>query len=122
MPDPNTCVTLNTQGNEPNVISTLVTDIVLLLIMLIGLYRLQCHGGGTFRLGRLLWKQVKLYLAMVLVLSLFTYVFSVPKGVIWLLVAAIAEIPPVVSLRIFFYVSFTSPLLASGIYLFEYKW
>jgi len=97
MPGPNICVTLNTQDNEPNIISTLVADIVLLLIMLLGLHRLYGHGGGTFRLGRLLWKQVRFYLSMVLTLLSFTHVFSVPKGVIWLLVAAIAEIPPVVS-------------------------
>jgi len=38
-----------------------VTDIVLLLIMLVGLLRLRCGDGGTFGLGRLaqlLWKQV----------------------------------------------------------------
>jgi len=97
MPDSNICMTLNTQGNKTNFISILVTDIVLLLIMLVGLHRLHCHGGGTFRLGRVLWKQVRFYLGVVLILSSFTHVLSIPKGVIWLLVAAIAEIPPVVS-------------------------
>jgi hypothetical protein len=36
----------------------------------------------------------------VLILSSSTHVLSIPKGVIWLLVAAIAEIPPVVSRHI----------------------
>jgi hypothetical protein len=34
------------------------TDFVLLVIMLFGLLRLRRRGGGTFGLGRLLWKQV----------------------------------------------------------------
>jgi len=36
----------------------LVTDIALLLIMLVGLLRLRLHGGGTFGLAQLLWRQV----------------------------------------------------------------
>jgi hypothetical protein len=37
-----------------------VTDIILLLIMFVGLLRLRRrHGGGTFGLARLLWKQVR---------------------------------------------------------------
>ena len=40
-------------------IAVLITDVILLLIVLIGLLRL--HGsGGSFALGRLLWKQVGL--------------------------------------------------------------
>lgn len=35
-----------------------VTDIALLLIMLVGLFRLRCHGGGTFGLAQVLWRQV----------------------------------------------------------------
>ncbi|KAI0281717.1 hypothetical protein BC826DRAFT_350416 [Russula brevipes] len=38
-------------------ISTLATDIVLLLIMLVGLLRLRVQGAGTLSLGQLLWKQ-----------------------------------------------------------------
>jgi hypothetical protein len=97
MPDLKLCMTLNILGNKANIISTLVADIVLLLIMLLGLHRLHCHGGGTFRLGRVLRKQVRFYLGVVLILSSSTHVPSIPKAVIWLLVAAIAEIPPVVS-------------------------
>jgi hypothetical protein len=44
--------------NVPTFISMMVTDIILLLIMLIGLLRLRRDGGGTFGLGQLLWKQV----------------------------------------------------------------
>ena len=37
----------------------LITDVVLLLTMFVGLLRLRRRGGGTFELGRLLWKQVR---------------------------------------------------------------
>jgi hypothetical protein len=45
-----------------NVLVTLVTDIILLLIMFFGLLRLGFHERGAFGLGRLLWKQVILLL------------------------------------------------------------
>jgi hypothetical protein len=35
-----------------------ITVIALLLIMLFGLIRLGYHGGGTFGVAHLLWKQV----------------------------------------------------------------
>jgi hypothetical protein len=35
-----------------------VTDIALLLTMLVGLLHLRCHGGGSFGIAQLLWKQV----------------------------------------------------------------
>jgi hypothetical protein len=49
---------LNTEDNKPNIIVALVTDIVLLLVVLIGLFRLLRDSGGSFDLGRFLWKQV----------------------------------------------------------------
>jgi hypothetical protein len=53
------CVTINTDnGSKPSIISILVTDIVLIFIMLLGLFRLRYHGGGAFRLCQFLWKQV----------------------------------------------------------------
>ncbi|KAH9992062.1 hypothetical protein BJV77DRAFT_1004422 [Russula vinacea] len=67
------CIVPNTEANKPNIIVTLITDFVLLLVMLIGLFRLL-RGSGSFALGYLLWKQ----------------------GVIWLLIATIAEVPPTV--------------------------
>jgi hypothetical protein len=39
-------------------INLLVTDIVLLIIMLLGLLRLRMSGCGTLYLTHLLWKQV----------------------------------------------------------------
>ena len=49
---------LNTEDNKPNIIITLVADIVLLIVVLIGLFRLLHDSSGSFGLGRLLWKQV----------------------------------------------------------------
>jgi len=57
-----------------NLITTLIIDVTLLLIMLVGLLRLGFHERGVYGLGRLMWKQ----------------------GLIWLFLATIAEIPPVV--------------------------
>ena len=53
------CVTINTPSNTAALISMAVTDIILLLIMLVGLLRLGGHRGGTFGLAHLLWKQVQ---------------------------------------------------------------
>jgi hypothetical protein len=39
-------------------ISMVATDIVLLLIMLVGLLRMRYSDGSTFGLAQLLWKQV----------------------------------------------------------------
>ena len=36
----------------------LVTDIALLLMMLVGLYRLRFHGDDVFGLAQYFWKQV----------------------------------------------------------------
>ncbi|KAI0278276.1 hypothetical protein BGY98DRAFT_1096840 [Russula aff. rugulosa BPL654] len=69
------CVVDNLHISVLNILVTLATDISLLLIMFFGLLRLGFHERGAFGLGRLLWKQ----------------------GVIWLLVATIAEVPPAVS-------------------------
>jgi hypothetical protein len=86
---------LNTEKNKPSIIATLITDIILLLIVLIGLLRLLRDCGGSFALGRLLWKQVGSGRSHFSVCQ-FTYLFPLPKGVIWLLIATVAEVPPMV--------------------------
>ncbi|KAH9956525.1 hypothetical protein BC827DRAFT_752812 [Russula dissimulans] len=74
-PDESTCSVLNIESNKSNVIVTFSTDIVLLVIMLIGLLRLGFHERSTFGgIGHLLWRQ----------------------GLIWLLIATLAEVPPAV--------------------------
>lgn len=49
---------LGVETSKPNIIITLVTDIVLLLIMLVGLLYMGLGDGGKLDIGRLLWKQV----------------------------------------------------------------
>ncbi|KAH9984717.1 hypothetical protein BJV77DRAFT_952471, partial [Russula vinacea] len=70
-PEANTCVLPNLETTRPNIIASLVTDVLLLVIMLVGLLRARI-GAGAFGLGRILWKQ----------------------GLVWLLLATIAELPP----------------------------
>jgi len=54
-----TCVIDNIEGTRLTMITTLITDIVLLLIMLIGLLRLGfSERGGVLGMGRLMWRQV----------------------------------------------------------------
>jgi len=74
IPEVQICVISDTERSKPTIIVTLITDVILLVIMLVGLIRIRQYGGGAFGLGRLLWKQ----------------------GVIWLLLATIAEVPPTV--------------------------
>jgi len=47
------------ESNKPTMIVILATDVILLLTMFVGLIRLLGRGGGTFELGRLLWRQVR---------------------------------------------------------------
>ncbi|KAH9967689.1 hypothetical protein BJV74DRAFT_868934 [Russula compacta] len=68
------CMALNIESTKPNIIVTLITDITLLTVMLLGLLRIRSDGGGRFGLGGLLWRQ----------------------GVIWILLASIAELPTAV--------------------------
>lgn len=42
-------------------IAMLATDLILFFIMLSGLLRLRHESGGVLDLGRLLWKQVRLF-------------------------------------------------------------
>jgi len=58
IPERRKCGARNIESSKLNIIVTLITDITLLLIMLVGLLRLRRYGAGTFGLGRLLWKQV----------------------------------------------------------------
>jgi hypothetical protein len=52
----------NVQKSKHPVIANLVSDIILLLIMLVGLLRMRIHGAGTLHMGRFLWKQVRWWL------------------------------------------------------------
>jgi len=73
-PEANTCALLNLESTKPSIFASLSTDIFLLLIMLVGLFNQDLVSGNAFGLGRTLWKQ----------------------GLVWLLIATAAEVPPTV--------------------------
>ena len=50
---------VNFDSTKLTVVSSLVTDVALLLIMLTGLLRLRLKAGGALSLGRILWNQVQ---------------------------------------------------------------
>jgi len=70
------CLPRNAETSKLGTTSTFVTDIVLLLIMLVGLLRLRVQGAGALSLGQLLWKQ----------------------GIIWFLIATAAGALPTIFL------------------------
>ena len=49
----------NVGTNRLSAIAILFTDVVLLIIMLIGLLRMRLESGGALRFGRILWNQVR---------------------------------------------------------------
>jgi hypothetical protein len=60
-PEQSTCAVINFESSKGQltVVMTLITDVLLLLIMLIGLLRMRLEAGGALSLGRILWKQVQ---------------------------------------------------------------
>ncbi|KAH9993516.1 hypothetical protein BJV74DRAFT_884378 [Russula compacta] len=68
------CIEFNMESTKPNILVTLASDITLLLVMLVGLLRVRYRGDGAFGIASFLWKQ----------------------GLIWLLLATLAEVPPAV--------------------------
>jgi len=48
----------NTKDSTANMVATFISDIILLVIALVGLLNLRRESGGSFPLGRLLWTQV----------------------------------------------------------------
>ncbi|KAF8492450.1 hypothetical protein F5888DRAFT_1731167 [Russula emetica] len=76
-PTAQACVILNNEEIKPTFIISLITNTILLVTMLVGLFRLLISSSSAFGLGRLLWKQ----------------------GVIWLLIATVAGVPPTASIH-----------------------
>jgi hypothetical protein len=68
------CKALSVQAIKIAMIVSFLTDVFLLIIMLVGLFRLDCHRHGALATGRFLWNQC----------------------VIWLLLATVAGVVPVV--------------------------
>ena len=58
IPEVGGCGITNIHITKLYVITTLITDIALLLIMLIGLLRLGFNEPGIFGMGYLMWRQV----------------------------------------------------------------
>ena len=98
------CIVTNIGVCKVSMLSNLLTDTLLLLFMLAGLLRLRRGGGGTYGLWRLLWKQVNIGGSRWLCYWP-TDTFDVHEGVVWFVVAAVAELPPTVSLASFMYPS-----------------
>ena len=91
---------LNTDSSKYNIVATLATDVILLLIMLAGLFRIRLQRGSMSGLGLLLWKQVGWWRFSLIGCSLLTNVMFVLKGIIWILLAVAAEVPAAVRLCI----------------------
>jgi hypothetical protein len=53
------CVSLHTENSVESLVNLLVTDVVLLLIMLVGLLRIRLGGSSAYGMTQLLWKQVE---------------------------------------------------------------
>ncbi|KAI0275787.1 hypothetical protein BGY98DRAFT_37119 [Russula aff. rugulosa BPL654] len=79
-----TCAVRNSEEIKPALITTLITDIILLVTMLVGLFRLFIDNNCAFGVGRLLWKQ----------------------AIIWLLISTVAGAPPTV----FIFLNLNGPL------------
>ncbi|KAI0063374.1 hypothetical protein BV25DRAFT_1802135, partial [Artomyces pyxidatus] len=74
VPASGSCAVLHSNNSRNNIAVTLTTDVVLLSTMLAGLLIVRKDGAASFGIWRMLYKQ----------------------GLIWLLLATIAEVPPVV--------------------------
>ena len=70
------CVVDNISGTRLNMIATLITDIVLLLLMLIGLLRLGFYKRDALDLGRLMWRQVGVFALFLIVVFLIRSPFA----------------------------------------------
>jgi hypothetical protein len=64
LPQQDHCMVPNSESGKLNIIVTLVTDAILLLIMLVGLLRIRRYGGSTSCLAHFMWKQVCLSVAI----------------------------------------------------------
>ncbi|KAH9985894.1 hypothetical protein BJV74DRAFT_548942 [Russula compacta] len=74
VPGQQSYIVYNIETSKLSIITTLITDVALLFIVLVGLFRMRLQDGGPFGIGRLLWTQ----------------------GVIWFVLTAAAGVPPVV--------------------------
>jgi hypothetical protein len=62
-------LTVTTEIRVLGLIPAIFADLVLILIMLVGLLLLRRHGGGTFGLTPVLWRQVWWRFCLAVILS-----------------------------------------------------
>jgi len=62
-----TCAPDHMTNSTLKIVTTSVTDIALLLITLVGIFRLRSRGGGMFRLAQVLWRQVRYWFLLTMV-------------------------------------------------------
>jgi hypothetical protein len=91
------CIILNIEDIKPSFVVTLITDTIILVTMLVGLFRPLNDCSYTFGVGRLLWKQVGSPLFPLCDALEPLTLFPILKGIIWLLIATVAEVPPTAS-------------------------
>jgi hypothetical protein len=51
-------LSVKSEKNVLGLVPTIFADLTLILIMLVGLLLLRCHGGGMLGLTPILWRQV----------------------------------------------------------------
>jgi hypothetical protein len=120
LPEQAACAVDNFDSTKITVVASLVTDIGLLLIMLIGLLRFRLESSGAMNLAHILWNQVQwLHLPLTVIFLKLNFCC---KGLIWLLVATIAEVPASVRLAPFSPVLFAHKYFTSDVHDFELEW
>ncbi|KAH9956527.1 hypothetical protein BC827DRAFT_1270892 [Russula dissimulans] len=97
-PDEATCLVLDIESNKPNFIVTLCTDIVLLVIMLIGCFVWAFMNVARSELDASCGDRCGVDTSLRPGCSLSTDVLLIFKGLIWLVIATLAEVPPMVFL------------------------
>jgi len=99
----------------------LITDVSLLLVMLVGLFRLR-RRGSTFGLAQVLWRQVGLRFYPCFFFRSID-MFSFCKGVLWIFLATVAEVPPAVSPANSSFLSFLLIFrYVLGVHPFKFEW
>jgi hypothetical protein len=91
--------------------------------MLVGLLRLRIGKSGAFGLARILWSQVRWWFFLAVIFPYLSLCIFVRKGLIWLLLATVAEVPPTVRVAIISRSSFS--LMSShdvGVHVFKFEW
>jgi hypothetical protein len=63
-------LSVTTDKGVLSLIPTIFSDLVLILIMLVGLLILRHHGGGMFGLTPILWRQVWWWFCLAVILSI----------------------------------------------------